>query len=161
MDPTPLENEAMRRLLAGFDLSLGRDAPASTMPEALQTVLSQGIARENDCFLFAANRDGARSAPESRFQDMTGYECFVNLVHVARHGEDDKESLAAALDFAAGTRRLLESLPEPRPEFRVILTVDTDSCSIRFHARRNGESWLADDLEKYEEAVAVLDAAGR
>jgi hypothetical protein len=41
--------------------------------------------------------------------------------------------------------------------FRIIFSVDGRNCVMRFHKVRDGESWLHDDLEGYQEAVAAYE----
>lgn len=39
----------------------------------------------------------------------------------------------------------------------MILALDDNSASVRFHVRRAGEEWLSEDLDGYDEPVLVLD----
>jgi hypothetical protein len=44
--------------------------------------------------------------------------------------------------------------------FNIILSYDGESCVVRFHKIRAGESWLAADLEAYaaDEGLLVIEA---
>jgi hypothetical protein len=81
-------------------------------------------------------------------QDDTGYECFINHLHV--------EGSAEALEFA---RRLKGALAERFTEpFLIIVSFDGHEAAVRFHKYRHVQMWLNNNLEAYvEEGIAVLD----
>jgi hypothetical protein len=92
------------------------------------------------------------------FPDRTGFECFVNHVHLPYDGS--RESLQSCLCYVTALQKGLTQFGEGRP-FLVILSVSDGDCVVRFHQRRPPESWLADDLEGYaEEAILVLPVEG-
>ena len=84
----------------------------------------------------------------------TGYECFINHVHLP-FGQT-REALVSCLRYAIALQRGLVQV-HPRRKFRVIVSVGDGDCTVRFHEERTGESWIADNLEGYTEAVLVLD----
>jgi len=96
------------------------------------------------------------------FPDRTGYECFVNHIHLPYDGK--RESLMACLACAEQVRGELERYTNGR-EFLIIVSVYADGCVVRFHECRPGESWLGGNLEAYTEeailAICVTSAAGR
>jgi hypothetical protein len=53
--------------------------------------------------------------------------------------------------------RLAERLERAYPDrrFHIIVGV-SDSCTVRFHTGRPGKAWLADDIERYPEAVMSI-----
>jgi hypothetical protein len=64
--------------------------------------------------------------------------------------------LTAGLLMAEAVSRKLVVL---QGRFNVIVSYDGESCAVRFHKIRSGESWLADDLEAYvDEGVLVVEA---
>ncbi|MBV9304240.1 MAG: hypothetical protein JOY53_19185 [Acidobacteriaceae bacterium] len=95
------------------------------------------------------------------FQDETGYECFVNHVHL----EDIltsagvclllEQALLLANELSA--LKLNVGLFEP---LEYIIVSDGNEMNVRFHVVRSGQSWLADDLGVYAEAVAALRLPG-
>jgi hypothetical protein len=128
------------------------------LPAKLSDLLSAGVVDRDGCVFFAELAKRASNASRSDFPDLTGYECFVNHVHIDDYVEDaDPQTLAAmGVTFA---RRLCELLSERSGDFNVIVGSDELSCSVRFHLVRAGEAWLSDDLESYrDEAIAVLTA---
>ncbi len=73
--------------------------------------------------------------------DETGYECFINHIHI--------KSLPEALEFAERLNKaLLERL---RGDFVVIVSFDGREAAVRFHRRRIGQTWLSENLEEYRE----------
>jgi len=89
--------------------------------------------------------------------DMTGYECAVNAIHLEDYLEKGmaRESPALAVTAAKSADWLAERLRKFSTDpFQIIVSVKAGNCTMRFHKVRDRESWLADDLEGYEEAVA-------
>jgi hypothetical protein len=126
------------------------------LPAKLSDLLSAGFVDKDGCLFFAQFAKRTSGADRSDFPDLTGYECFVNHIHIDDYIEDaDAQTLAAiGVSFA---RRLCELLSARSGDFNVIVGTDELSCSVRFHRIRAGEAWLSDDLESYQdEAIAVL-----
>ena len=131
------------------------------LPAKLSDLLSAGFVDQGGCVFFAQFAKRTSGANRSDFPDLTGYECFVNHVHIDDYVEDaDAQTLAAlGVTFA---RRLCELLSARSDEFNIIVGSDELSCSVRFHRLRAGEAWLSDDLESYrDEAIAVLTTPER
>jgi hypothetical protein len=131
------------------------------LPAQLQELLDEGFCEMDDCVFFARFANRVKTASQSDFPDRTGYECFVNHVHVDDYLEAGAASapLLATIGVAFA-RRLAEMLSARNGGFVVIVGSDDLSSSVRFHRARNGESWLSDDLESYrDEAIAVLETA--
>jgi hypothetical protein len=86
--------------------------------------------------------------------DKTGYECLINHIHLPFDGTGD--SLKSSLKYAVALHSALAQMGKNR-RFQVILSVNEQECTVRFHQLRQGESWIAEDLEGYaEEAVLLL-----
>ena len=135
-------NQNMRRFLR----ELKENRPA--LSPKLSSILNAGFVEEKGCvFLASEKRDSG--SDRAAAQDETGYECFVNHVHV--------EGLGEALEFA---RRLKNALTSLFPgDFVVIVSFDGREATIRFHRLRSGQTWLNENLEEYrEEGIAVIDS---
>ena len=92
-------------------------------------------------------------SPEG-LQDKTGYECFINHVHFPFDGTGD--SLKSCLRYAVALQHGLAQIAKNRG-FQVIVSVSEHECTVRFHKLRQGESWIAEDLEGYaDEAILLL-----
>lgn len=135
------------------------------MAEHEITLETLGVARSmpdldliivDDSVLLKREAERAKAVTINDFPDRTGFECFVNHVHMPYDGS--RTSLLACLQYATDLQSKLAALGQART-FLVIVSISEDDCVIRFHQHRKGEQWLADDLEGYaEEAVLVLPA---
>ena len=71
---------------------------------------------------------------------------FINHLHI--------KNLQEALELA---ERLANTPTERfKSGFAVIVAFDGSEATVRFHKLRPGQTWLSDNLEDYEEGVAVL-----
>lgn len=135
-------NQIMRRFLRDLQTH------ETVLSPKLSSVLPAGFVEEKGCVLLASEaRDSAFTRAGT--QDETGYECFINHVHV--------DSLGDGLEFA---RQLNKRLAECfTGSFVVIVSFDGREGAVRFHRRRAGQAWLSENLEEYlEEGIAVLDS---
>jgi len=119
----------------------------SALSPELSSVLDAGFVEEKGCVLLAAKARGSALAPAK--EDETGFECFINHLHV--------EDLGEALEFA---RRFNKALADAfTGNFVVIVSYDGREATVRFHRLRPDQSWLSENLEGYlEEGIAVLDS---
>jgi hypothetical protein len=128
---------------------------ADPLAAGLRDELSQGFVVEQGCTFLSASRAKTLSVKLTQLGDRTGMECFVNHVHLGDVcvGASAEEQLLEAIRFAGAIDRLAEETPR-----RFIVSLSDDECVVRFHQRREGESWISDDLERYpDEAIIVLD----
>lgn len=111
--------------------------------------------------VFAAMRNIGEDVKPKSFPDLTGFECFVNHIHVEDQLEHPvsseivvaKQGIAFALQTATRLRSTF-----PKQSFKVIVASTAQGCGVRFYLKRPGEKWLASDLDSYaEEAILVLD----
>ena len=132
----------MRRFLGEL-----KENPPGLSPK-LSSILNAGFVEEKGCVLLASEKRDSEF-DRTATQDETGYESFVNHVHV--------ESLGEALEFA---RRLKKALTSLFPgDFAVIVSFDGREATVRFHRLRAGHTWLNENLEEYrEEGIALMDS---
>ena len=142
-------------------IGLDPEAPVQLLP-ALAVLVEPGFVRLNGAIVLRALAQGARAVSLSDFPDETGYESFVNHIHIEDYmphgGEPTSASalLTNGISLASSLRKLLRQ-SFPGEEFEVILTLQENHCAVRFHKKRMGELWLGDDLDDYEgEALMVL-----
>jgi hypothetical protein len=135
-------NQSMREYLSHLQ---ARD---SVLSPKLLSILVAGFVEVEGCVLLASEAHNP-VAGRAATQDETGYECFVNHLHIKNLGE--------ALEFA---QRLSSALAERfRVRFVVIVSFDGRGATVRFHKLRSGQTWLNEDLEGYsEEGIAILDS---
>lgn len=134
-------NTRMSQLMRRLQVSLGDISPS-------KFVGNIQLANVDGATLLKQELERARSVSLRDFQDLTGFECFVNHVHLPFI--ETHESLQTCLQYAIDLGRQLAEMSQGR-RFEVIMSVSNDGCVIRFHQLRPGELWLADDLEKYKE----------
>ncbi|MCE9526871.1 MAG: hypothetical protein K8R36_12540 [Planctomycetales bacterium] len=123
------------------------------MPIGLRRIVDAGLIMVDGCCLSRELASKSHAALVN-FPDRTGYECFVNHVHVddfaAGHWVPEAVRFVTAL--CARAKR-----EYPDQSFRAIVSTDGLSCVARFHVLRPGECWGVDDLETYDECVLVMD----
>ena len=141
-------NTRMSQLLTRLNVPLApNNLPTFAKPELPELIVVDGSV------LFKREFEQAKGAAVSDFPDRTGFEAFVNNFH--RPYDKTSESLQTSLYFATKLRNRLAEIKEH--QFVVILSVSEGDCVVRFHQLRQGENWLADDLETYtEEGILVF-----
>lgn len=127
----------------------------------LAALLDGGFEDHGGCVVLACFTDSARRTSVAAFGDETGFEAFVNHVHIEDElrGTMESDALRQAVLYA---RRLCHELTVAYPDdaFEIVVAV-SDSCTVRFHKVRSPQSWLAEDIESYEEAVMTLLVSSR
>ncbi|MFL5408839.1 MAG: hypothetical protein ACJ79O_23725 [Myxococcales bacterium] len=98
----------------------------------------------------------------SDFYAASALECCANKVLVERMLDPwlvyacPLLLLTGGLFIAEQVSKRLVGLPG---RFNVIVSYDGESCAVRFHKIREGESWLCNDLESYvDEGILVVEA---
>ena len=80
------------------------------------------------------------------FLDETGYECFINHIHIDAHSD---EPLPLAMVFADKIGKAWASSAEVN-SLRVIVSCNDTGCVVRCHVVRPLQSWLDENLEAYQ-----------
>jgi hypothetical protein len=143
----------MRQLLTD-----GTPLQSADVPDELAQILGDGIRVVDDCLVVGKSDavpllDSVRAA----VMDKTGYECFVNHVHL-KEREDSAAVLGHALAFCKRVSAEAVSVA-PNRLVRFIISKNGKDWTVHFHTLRPDESYVSDDLEGYaEEAVLVLDS---
>ena len=141
-------NSRMSALLKASSVSIPLDENLTSEPltiPVLQIV--------DGSVLLKSELEGTKHVKISDFPDRTGYECFINHVHLPF--EQTRESLLSCLRYAIALQSGLAEL-QPRRHFQIIVSVGEADCTVRLHEDRSGESWVAENLDGYTEAVLVL-----
>ena len=135
-----------------------RTAPkADSLPAELSELLDEGFVEQDRCLLFRRFAKRLATSSASDFPDKTGREAFVNHLHIDDYADVSGAPALAALGVSFA-ERLSAALSKLNEQCVVIVSTDDVSCSVRFHRRRDGEAWLADDLESYrDDGIAVLE----
>lgn len=125
----------------------------------LQQLLDEGFKSSSStgCMYFKKNKSEENNELIKRLQDLTGLECFYNDIAIDDYVDKDSNILNQGILFA---KKLSEVLSEiNRKSFKVIISYDPDNntCTVRFHQTREGESWISDDLDSYKmEGIGLL-----
>jgi len=145
--------------------SLGQAKPADfarheKLNEELSQLLAQGFTDLGGAVVFTAMHHIAENVKPENFPDLTGFECFVNHVHVEDQLDGSVSNQTAlmrqGIAFALATESQLRSTFPGKP-FKVIVAATAHGCGVRFHLVRAGEEWLASNLDGYQgEAILVL-----
>jgi len=131
----------------------GLAVPRIPLPPEMVAALDSGTVEIGEC-VFLRSLLGKAHVSRDDFPDATGYECFVNHIHIDDYCTTDMIPLAIAfLDELSANLRC----DHPNRCFQAIITTDGSTCAVRFHVVRPSEEFLADDLDEYEEGVWVLD----
>jgi len=111
----------------------------------LAGLLRKGIVEKSGCVLLRACIGTSTTFLQSGM-DRTGYESFINHVHIS--------SLPQAWEFA---RKIASRLKRRSGKFSVIVSFDGKEATVRFHKNRSKEpEVLNPDLESYKEAIALI-----
>lgn len=144
----------MRQLLPDGTPPRSTDA----LPDELAQILGDGMRVVDDC-LVVGKSDAVPCLDSVRatVMDKTGYECFVNHVHLKERG-NSAAVLGHALAFCKRVSAEAVSVA-PNRSVRFIVSKNGTDWTVHFHTLRPDESYVSDDLEGYsEDAVLVLDS---
>src|SRR5690348_10534079 len=123
---------------------LGNGKKTVVLNRHLASILRKGLVEKDGCVLLRSLIGASTTFPQSGM-DRTGYESFINHVHIS--------SLPQAWEFA---RKIASRLRRRSGEFSMIVFFDGKEATIRLHKNRSSEpAWLNPDLESYKDAVAL------
>jgi len=130
------------RKMAGL---LANRTKTAALNKHLAGILRKGIVEKNGCFLLRSLIGTSTTFSQSGL-DRTGYENFINHVHIS--------SISQAWQFA---NKIASRLKRRGGKFSVTVSFDGKEATVRFHKNRSTESAaLNSDLESYREAIAVI-----
>lgn len=153
-----LINKKMQTLLDKNELDLS--AVKADIPEEFSKMIEGGLTSSNDTLLLTSSFKMQKDTPIHRFFDLTEYECFINEINVDGYlvAPSMKELLKVSVACLNEISVLLKN--EGR-KAKIICSVSDDeylTSTIRFHSIREGQGWLSDDLDHYEdEGIMVVD----
>ncbi|WP_245621275.1 hypothetical protein [Paraburkholderia ferrariae] len=133
---------------------LGGTSVNCTLASPLARIASDGFAIDDGCYVFRGVSK-VTTPTMSSFPDRTGYEAFVNSFHVEDY--DSVSPVAQAILFVTEVFRHWNAR-ESVATLVAILSADEFSVVARFHLRRDGERWLSDNIEGYEDPVMSVDS---
>jgi hypothetical protein len=134
-----------------------RDAIKKEPLEAeLARIADAGIVSTDQGFVLREFADVETNATRENFPDATGYECFINHLHI----EDYIGKPSATQSILLAICVLAKWIDQGHAgQLIAIISSDEESVIVRFHHKRPNESWLAADLNGYEGAVLEISSA--
>ena len=139
-------NKAMESLLA--------DLPLVVIEGELERIARSDFVERDGCIFIAALNPQSHMGLDS-FPDRTGYECFVNSVHIDDYVSDDL--LATAISWLSLVLDQWNKFGLPGV-LQGSVSTDEFGATVKVHVLRPDEPWLGDDLEGYEQAVLTVNS---
>ncbi|PPS23892.1 hypothetical protein BVY11_28730 [Pseudomonas amygdali pv. morsprunorum] len=143
-------NNSMRNLISGAHWRGKKIAPA------LLEILTSGFIEVEGCYFLKALYEYCPNVALVEFPDSTGFECFVNSIHVDDYVESDW--LVQALLFADESVRFWYALSK-EIKLTVIISSDEFGAVVKLHSSRPGEAWLGPNLEGYQDPVLSFETS--
>jgi hypothetical protein len=140
-------NETMRNLLGGLQLD------CSLVP-SLKAIADRGFVQHDGCHVLQG-LPVTTNATRLTLGDCTGYECFVNSLHIEAY--EAEQPFAQAILFVTQVFCVWNAA-KPNARLTAIVSADDLSVVTKFHAKRLGEQWLSDEIEGYEDPVLSIDS---
>ncbi|WP_230413192.1 hypothetical protein [Paraburkholderia antibiotica] len=122
---------------------------------SLKSIADAGFVKKDECYLLDSFARKSTNAKRADFQDCTGYECFVNSLHVEDY--ENEEPLAQGILLVDEVFCVWRA---SNPTLHLTATISADELTVvaRFHVKRCGEQWLSDDIEGYIDPVMSIDS---
>ncbi len=152
-------NSVMKRMLEHFGVnSISLDVIPDDL-DVFEDIVKEGIVEEGGCILLRQNLSQYKNSKIKDFPDLTGYECFINKIHVDDYlnTSDPKVLLEYTLRLA---QYFVKQLAKFNEKIQIVIGFQLDdilTSSIRFHKVRNNEFWLNSNLESYKEGILAWE----
>ncbi|WP_145524684.1 hypothetical protein [Yersinia rohdei] len=124
------------------------------LTDELNEIIDKGFVNKDGCVFLAALEKMQTNVYLTNFEDKIGFECFINSFHI------DDYVANRYLDYACLFCNQILRLwirGNSFEKLNAIISLDEFGAAIKFHIKRHNISWLADDLNKYEEAILETD----
>lgn len=142
-------NSVMRALLA-------EETVVEQLNPALNAIVDRGFNVREGCYFLAALLPAAKNATRDSFADRTGYECFVNSIHVEDY--DSKAPLCQAIQFVICAFSVWRA-SVPALTLMSVVSADEFSVVVKFHVKRPAEQWLSENIEGYEDPILSVESS--
>ena len=142
-------NTAMVTLLKSVDLK-------AHLTPTLMEIAQKGFEFRDECYVLRAFVAKSPNILRSSFPDCTGYECFVNSLHVEDYAA--KTPLAQAILLLTGLFDTWRTIM-PTDVLVGIVSADEFSVVVKVHLRRPAEAWLGANLDAYENAIMSFESS--
>ena len=146
-------NKGLMALLRTSDV-FGTPATHGSLPGVIET--AEFIDAEGCYFIDGLYRHRG-NATLDLLHDETGFECFVNHIHLDDY--EPRGRLAVALHLCATIEERWSASSYRSMTLRQIVSSDEVGWVYRCHVLREGQSWISANLGHYQELVVVVDSA--
>ncbi|MGS0545451.1 hypothetical protein HXW87_19465 [Pseudomonas sp. Y5-11] len=124
----------------------------------LSSIIEKGFFKKDGCELLDYFKESSVGVGLNHFEDQTGYECFVNSIHIDDYVESNW--LGNALQFASELLDRWSANLHPEV-LQVIVSSDEFGAMVKAHVVRMHEFWLRDNLDEYEDPVLMATSDNR
>ncbi|RQS46447.1 hypothetical protein DIE01_01135 [Burkholderia sp. Bp8990] len=134
--------------------ALGEARLNCPLSPSLKSIADSGFELRDECYLLRALL-GSTNVTRSNFPDCTGYECFINSLHIEDY--DPELPLAQAVLLVRDVFAIWNTM-QRMPQLTAVVSADEFSVVTKFHVRRPGEQWLSDNIDGYDDPVMSIDS---
>jgi hypothetical protein len=141
------------RIMQGKLSIIGNDQ--RTIDRELLELLASGFTVIDQCVFLSSLVKLNKNAKIDDFPDRTGFECYVNSVHVddfVQSNDLEQSILFISEVFAAWNNTMHNGV------IRAIISNNEFGTVVKLHLIRENESWLSANIEEYDEAIFVVDS---
>jgi hypothetical protein len=126
------------------------------LPGDLTAIGGAKLIRAEGCVFLDLLYKCRGNAKLDAFPDKTGYECFVNHIHLDDYSDDIAGQLKLALGLMQRIKQNFRRSEYSQLPIEFIVSVNESSCVLRFHILREGQDYLDNDLSTYKlDAIAI------
>ena len=122
----------------------------------LSEIAKSGFELRDGCYFLKQLIPTETNVNAGSFPDRTGYECFINHIHLDDYVDSDY--LVHGIDYIRQVFLTWNKRYRKR-KLIAVLAISESSPTVRFHTKRSGEQWLSDNMEGYEEPVLTVDSS--
>ncbi|MGY6126083.1 hypothetical protein ACW9YV_11460 [Paraburkholderia strydomiana] len=142
-------NSAMKKLLDAVTFE-------RALESSLGMIADRGFQTREGCHFLTALLSTATNVTKANFPDCTGYECFVNSLHIEDYANE--APLSQGLQFVMQIFGIWTA-SIPTMTLNAIVSADEFSVVVKFHVTRTGQQWLSENIEGYEDPIMSIESS--
>lgn len=129
-----------------------------TLPAKLAKIGNGRLMFADGCIFAQVLYQHRGNATLEAFPDETGYECFVNHIHLDDYADDIVEQLRLALTLMRRIKINWRGSKYSKLPAEFIVSANETCCVLRFHVLRAGQNYLDADLDKYKSDAVLVSS---
>ncbi|WP_057470826.1 hypothetical protein [Rhizobium sp. Root1203] len=124
----------------------------------LKALAAGGFTAKSGCQFLSALLQNSKSVTRKDFPDAVGLECFVNSVHI-----DDYDVTDPLLQAIVFVEEVLRAWKATGSDYILVAIISSEENNVvvKFHLKRDGQRWLAEDLDRYLDAILVAEISSK